>query len=122
MQEINDNTFLEKQQEDIIREQEEDQVEERSIEDIQVIKDVKETRKTEETNEKVATFLHEKGLSDNLVKTLINSDLTDEHVRLAELINFRYFCINQNLLPKRCEINFMIVCYIKKILKKINKM
>ncbi|XP_071577764.1 uncharacterized protein, partial [Temnothorax nylanderi] len=85
MQEIKDNTFLEKQQEDIIRkQQEEDQVKEKSIEDnIQVIKDMKKTRKDEE----IAIFLHEKDLSENLVETLINTSLTDEHVRLLKTLN-----------------------------------
>jgi len=99
MQEINDNTFLEKQQENIIHKQEREQIKERSIDDnIQVIKDVKKTnrkgREDEEINEKVVTFLHEKGLSKNLVKTLINVGLMDEHVRLA-VIN-QFLRINQN--------------------------
>lgn len=93
MQEINDNTFLEKQQENIIHKKEGDQIKESSIDDnIQVIKDVKETkreeREDEEINEKVVTFLHEKGLSKNLIKTLINASLTDEHVRLAIINQF----------------------------------
>lgn len=90
MQEINDNIFLEKQQEDIIRKkQEQDQVKERSIEDIQIIKEVKGTIKNEEIDEKIVRFLYEKGLSENFIKILINTDcLTDEHVRLARIDKF----------------------------------
>lgn len=86
MQEI--NIFLEEEQEDIIRKQE-DQVKEKSIEDIQVIKEVKETIRDKEIDEKIVTFLYEKGLNENLVKTLIDTDcLTDEHVRLARIDKF----------------------------------
>ncbi|XP_011869586.1 PREDICTED: uncharacterized protein LOC105562982 isoform X1 [Vollenhovia emeryi] len=86
--EINDNTFLEKQHEDIVRKQEEAQVKERLIEDnVEMIKDVRATRRDEETDGKVATFLQEKGLSENLVKTLINTGLTNEHVRLLKNLN-----------------------------------
>lgn len=89
MQGVSDNTFLGKQQEDI-RKQEDDQIKERSIEDnIQVINDVKETRRDEEMNEKVPTFLYEKGLNENLhVKTLINTGLTDEYIRLVGIDKF----------------------------------
>lgn len=89
MQEINDNTFFEEQEEDVIREQE-DQAEESSKEnDIQmIIKNVEEIKEDEERekDEKVErTFLHEKDLNENLVETLINTDLADGHVRLAEM-------------------------------------
>jgi len=84
MQEI--NVILEKHQEDMIHKQDKDQMKDRSIEDnIQVIKDIKEIRRDEEINEKVATFLHEKGLNKNFIETLINIGLTDEYVRLAEI-------------------------------------
>ncbi|XP_077260025.1 uncharacterized protein LOC143896224 [Temnothorax americanus] len=80
MQEIKDNTFLEKQQEDM----EEDAVKEKSMEDnVRVIKDAKETRKDEE----IAIFLHEKGLNENLVETSRDTSLTDEHVRLLKSLN-----------------------------------
>lgn len=93
MQESDDNIFLEKQQENVIHvKQEEDEAKERSaVDDMKVIKDVKEMRRDEEIDGKVATFLHEKGLSENLIETLINTGLTDERVRLAGIkINFRY--------------------------------
>jgi len=94
MQEI--NVILGKQQEDMIHKQDEGQMKDRSIEDnIQVIKDVKETRRDEEIDEKIATFLHEKSLNKNLIETLINIGLTDEHVRLAEILHINLH-INQN--------------------------
>jgi len=83
MQEINGNMFLEKQQEDMILKQE-DQVKEKSVEDnIQVIKDVEETKKDKEIDEKIAIFLHEKDLNENLIEKLIDTGLTDEYIRLA---------------------------------------
>jgi len=85
MQEI--NVILEKhQEEDMIHKQDKDQMKDRSIENnIQVIKDIKETKRDEEIDEKVATFLHEKSLNKNLIESLINIGLTDKHVRLAEI-------------------------------------
>lgn len=87
-QEMNDNTFLEEQEKDVIREQE-DQKESSKEDDIQVIiNDVEEIKGDEEKeeDEKVErTFFYEKDLSENLVETLIKTDLTDEHVRLAEM-------------------------------------
>ncbi|KYN18796.1 DPY30 domain-containing protein 2 [Trachymyrmex cornetzi] len=69
--------FLKKQQENMIRKQE-DQVKEKLVEDnIQVIKNVKETKKDEEIDEKIAIFLHKKDLNENLIETLINIGLTD---------------------------------------------
>ncbi|XP_036147510.1 uncharacterized protein LOC114254842 isoform X2 [Monomorium pharaonis] len=79
MQEINDNTILEKQQEDVIRKPKD---QEGSIKDnVQVIKNVKEIGRNEEIDEK-ATFLHEKDLNEDFVKTLSNTDLTDKHISL----------------------------------------
>lgn len=87
-------------QEDVMHNQEEDQIkEERSTEDnVQVINDVKETRRAEEINGKAATFLHEKDLNKNLVETLSDTDLTDEYVRLAGIDEyFRYFSYQPEL-------------------------
>lgn len=110
--EISDDTISENQSEENIQEQDEEeledeeldkeQLEEKSIEIIEeeVIKEVKETEenKREEIDESIATFLREKGLSENLVKTLINAGLTDEHIRLTEIDKLHsYFSyINQN--------------------------
>ncbi|KMQ95380.1 dpy30 domain-containing protein 2 [Lasius niger] len=89
--EISDDTVLEEQSEEDVHEQDEEkQLEERSIEEIEVIKEVKETEKSErddEIDKSIATFLREKGLSENLIKTLINTGLTDEHVRLLKALN-----------------------------------
>ena len=83
MQEINSNMFLEKQQEDMILKQE-DQVKEKSVEDnIQVTKNVEETKKDKEIDEKIAIFLYEKDLNENLIEKLIDTGLTDEYIRLA---------------------------------------
>ena len=85
MQEINSNMFLEKQQEDMILKQE-DQVKEKSVEDnIQVTKnvEVEETKKDKEIDEKIAIFLYEKDLNENLIEKLIDTGLTDEYIRLA---------------------------------------
>lgn len=87
MLKINDDTILEKQSEEDVQElDEEEQLEEKSIEVIEeeAIKEVKETEKNkrdEEIDKSIATFLREKNLSENLVKTLINTGLTDEHIR-----------------------------------------
>lgn len=70
--------------------QSQEQLEEKLIEVIEeeVIKEVKETeenKRDEEIDERIATFLHEKGLSENLVKTLINAGITDELIRLTKI-------------------------------------
>ncbi|KAM0726365.1 DPY30 domain-containing protein 2 [Formica fusca] len=84
---------VEKQSEEDVQElDEEEQLEEKSIEVIEeeAIKEVKETEKNkrdEEIDKSIATFLREKNLSENLVKTLINTDLTDEHIRLLKALN-----------------------------------
>lgn len=90
MQEVDNNIILEEQQErdTNFHEQNEGQLSDESIEEIQVIKEVKEfdaTEEHEEANKNIVIFLRAKGLSDDLVKTLINTDLTDEYVRLALL-------------------------------------
>ncbi|XP_029665432.1 uncharacterized protein LOC115236856 [Formica exsecta] len=83
----------EKQSEEDVQElDEEEQLEEKSIEVIEeeAIKEVKETEKNkrdEEIDKSIATFLREKNLSENLVKTLINTGLTDEHIRLLKALN-----------------------------------
>lgn len=92
MLEISDYTILEKQsEEDVYERNEAEQLEEKSIEEIEVIKEVKETKKNkredEEIDKSIATFLREKDLSENLVKTLINTGLTDEHVRFLKALN-----------------------------------
>ncbi|XP_018340526.1 PREDICTED: WD repeat-containing protein 87-like isoform X2 [Trachymyrmex septentrionalis] len=101
MEEINDNIFLEGQQEEMIRKQEdqeqqedmireqEDQVEEKSIEDnIQVIENVKETKNDKEIDKKIEIFLHEKDSNENLSETLINI-LMDEHVSEDDIDNLQ---------------------------------
>lgn len=99
MLEISSDTVLERQ----LEEDEEEQLEGTSIEEVEVIKGVKETERNKrdvEIDKNIATFLRDKGLSENLVKTLINAGLTDEHVRLtdSEIDKlYRYFpYINQN--------------------------
>ncbi|KAG5339583.1 DYDC2 protein, partial [Acromyrmex charruanus] len=94
MQEINDNMFLENQQEDMIYKHENQMMKEKSIEDIQVIKNIKETKKNEEIDEKIAKFLREKDLDENLIETLINIGLTDEHIRLLKTLNLNEDDIN----------------------------
>ncbi|XP_025074429.1 uncharacterized protein LOC105428965 [Pogonomyrmex barbatus] len=105
MQEIND-IVLEEEQEDI--NEQEDQSEERSTEDeIRMIKKAKESKKDEEIDEKIVTFLHEKGLSENLIKTLIKNDLTDEHIRFLKGLNLNDDNIDylQDLWKTKIEIN-----------------
>lgn len=90
MQEISDDTVLEEESEKNIHEQdEEEQLEERSIEGeieevIKEVREIEDNERDEETDKNIATFLRKKGLSENLIKTLINTDLTDEHVRLIK--------------------------------------
>lgn len=104
MLEISGDTVLERQSEEDAHEQDEgEQLEGKSMEEIEVIKGVKEIEKNKrdlEIDKSIATFLRDKGLSENLVKTLINAGLTDEHVRLtdSEVDKLhRYFSyINQN--------------------------
>lgn len=97
MQRINDNTFLGKQQENVMRKQE-DQLKERAIEDNVVINDIKEIRRGEEINEKVATFFYEKDLNRNLVETLNDTGVTNEYIRLARTDKyFRYFSYQSEL-------------------------
>ncbi|EZA61550.1 hypothetical protein X777_07883 [Ooceraea biroi] len=97
MMEISDDVILEREQQeeeeeddDIIYQEKEYQLEEKLDEEILVIKEVKEIKKTEKSEEadtKIATFLHEKGLSENLIGTLINTGLTDEHITLLKVLN-----------------------------------
>lgn len=103
MLEISSDTVLERRSEEDERDEEENQLEGKSLEEIEVIREVKETERNKrdvEIDESIATFLRDKGLSENLVRTLINAGLTDEHVRLtdSEIDKLhRYFpCINQN--------------------------
>ncbi|XP_039301841.1 uncharacterized protein LOC105201330 isoform X2 [Solenopsis invicta] len=89
MQEMNDNTVLEKQQKDISRmHKQEDRVKESSsVQDnvIRVIENVKETSgEFPLMDETVVTFLHEKNL---VSETLINTSLADQRVRLLKTRN-----------------------------------
>nr|XP_012233684.1 PREDICTED: uncharacterized protein LOC105678716 [Linepithema humile] len=66
------------------------QLEEESMEEIQIIKEAKKTEKNkwdEKTDKNIAGLLHKKDLRKNLSKTLINSDFTDEHIRLLKALN-----------------------------------
>lgn len=88
MLEISGDTVLERQSEKNSHEEDEgEQLEGKSMKEIEVIKGVKEIEKNKrdlEIDKSIATFLRDKGLSENLVKTLINAGLTDEHVRLTD--------------------------------------
>lgn len=60
------------------------ELEEKSEEEVSAIKEVKtmkKAEKSEEADKKIAAFLHERGLSGTLIRTLINTDLTNEHIR-----------------------------------------
>lgn len=85
MLETNDNAILEKGREDVnSREQEERQPMDNLNEEMQVTKEamkIETSELNEEVIEKITLFLRGKGLSEKLVKTLIDTDLTDEHVR-----------------------------------------
>ncbi|EFN62701.1 hypothetical protein EAG_05489 [Camponotus floridanus] len=98
MLEISGDTVLERQSEENAHEEDEgEQLEGKSMEEIEVIKGVKETEKNKrdlEIDKSIATFLRDKGLSENLVKTLINAGLTDEHVRLLKALNLNDDDIN----------------------------
>lgn len=96
MLEINDDTILEKQSEDALEQDKEEQLEEKSIEKIEVIKEIKEVEKSKKVEEIDVTFLREKGLSENLVKTFVDAGVTDEHVRLLENCIDIFSFINQN--------------------------
>ncbi|XP_020292217.1 60S ribosome subunit biogenesis protein NOP8-like [Pseudomyrmex gracilis] len=98
---MSDNAILEEQQEneDVTNEweyvtyeqKEEDKLEKISdVEDAQVIEKAKELEKSEEdedADKKIMTFLREKGLSKTLIKTLINTGLTNENVRLLKTLD-----------------------------------
>jgi len=88
-----DDDVLEREEEkdDIVYQQKEDLLEEKSEEEILPTKKVKEinkTRKIEEADKKIATILYQKGLSENLIQTLIDTGFTDEHTKLAKIIKF----------------------------------
>lgn len=100
-QRINDNTFLGKQQEDVMH-KEEDQLKE---DNVQAMNDVKETRRGEEINGKVATFLHEKDLSGNLVETSSDTDVTDEYVRLDGID--KYFIYRISRISQNCNLYYL---------------
>lgn len=91
MLETNDDATLEKRQVEEVssREREKGQpVDESEVDEVALIKEANESEaseRNEEPDEKIAYFLRGKGLSENLVKTLINADLTDEYVRSAEI-------------------------------------
>lgn len=80
------------EREDVMYEQEE-QLKKNSVEDTQAIertKKVGESDENEDANKKITAFLHGKGLSETLIKTLIDSGLTSENVRLAEINKLQY--------------------------------
>lgn len=86
--ETSDDAILKNRQEDVnFCEQDEGRMtDESSQEIIQASEEGKEIERSkggEEADKIIATFLHGKGLSENLIKTLINTDLTDEYIRLA---------------------------------------
>lgn len=99
---MSDDAVLEEQQreedvmnerEDVMDEQEEQFIKKNSVEDTQAIertKEIRESDKNEDADKKITTFLHGKGLSETLIKTLINSGLTNENVRLAEINKLQY--------------------------------
>jgi len=71
--------------------QKENQLEEKLEEEILPIKKIKETnkiKKIEEADKKITKLLYQKGLSENLVQTLIDTGFTDEHIKLAKVIKF----------------------------------
>lgn len=66
------------------------QLEEESVEEIQIIKEerkIENNKWDEKADKTVADFLHKEDLSKTLGKTSINSDFTDEHIRLDTKIN-----------------------------------
>lgn len=80
------------EREDVMHEQEE-QLKKNSVEDTQAIertKKVGESDENEDADKKITAFLHGKGLSEILIKTLIDSGLTSENVRLAEINKLQY--------------------------------
>lgn len=86
MQEVNDDRIFEKQQDANFYEQDEEQRKDETIDEIPAIKKVKKLVTSggrEEADKDIAAFLRAKGLSGDLVRKLINADLTDEYVRLA---------------------------------------
>ncbi|EFN81724.1 uncharacterized protein LOC105185778 [Harpegnathos saltator] len=91
MQEVRDEaTFLEEQRENV-NFYDEGQRTDESVEEIQAIKEVKKPDGSggyEEADKNIAAFLRMKSLSEDLVKTLINADLTDEYVRLLRALDF----------------------------------
>lgn len=94
--EISDDTISKKRQEDVnLGEQDKEQLTEESSQEIiqesEEAKEIERHKEEDEADERIATFLHERGLSENLIKTLINNDLTDEYILLALSINRQYF-------------------------------
>lgn len=89
--EMTDNMISEKLQERAINEQNKEQTIESSskhelMKDVYVIGSVNNIEKSteeEETTKKIMLFLREKGLSENLIKTLIDANLTNEYIRLV---------------------------------------
>lgn len=100
---MSENAVLEEQRENedvtneweyVTYERKEDKLEENSdVEDTQVIERVKESEKDED--KKITTFLRGKGLSETLIKTLIDTGLTSENVRLAEPTNRKYSLLSK---------------------------
>lgn len=74
----------EKLKRDVIYRPEECQFKEKSDEEILIIKEVEgivKRKEIDEANKKIAKFLYKKGLSENLVRSLIDVGFTDEHIR-----------------------------------------
>lgn len=108
MQRADDDTIFEQQQEDeIFLKQTDGHSPGESVEEVQASKEIEEIQASkgieafdtsgehEEAEKNIVVFLRAKGLSNDLVKTLIDTDLTDEYVRLAFVkINFDTFYIN----------------------------
>lgn len=81
---MQEDTILGEQQGDVnFHEQNEEERAAETIEGIQAINEIKELVASEEADKNITEFLRMKGLSDDIVKTLINVDLTDEYIRLA---------------------------------------
>lgn len=81
---MQEDAILGEQQGDVnFHEQNEEERAAETIEGIQAINEIKELVASEEADKNITAFLRMKGLSDDIVKTLINVDLTDEYIRLA---------------------------------------
>ncbi|XP_032670655.1 uncharacterized protein LOC116843882 [Odontomachus brunneus] len=90
MQEVNDDRIFNEQDANFY-EQGEGQRTDESIDEVSATKEVKElvaSGRREEANKHIAAFLRAKGLSGDLIKKLINADLTDEYVRLLRALDF----------------------------------